>query len=1219
MATKNIQQGIIPLGKGIHRSPSIPVDGELSECVNLVPKGEELTGMPVPVDTGITLESGKGETLACVHHVGTSKHYITIIDNWGKRKPSLHYEFKVVREDTGVLLYTNYIQDGLDIAVKVAYKLGEETVNVTLTGVSCTLPLVYNRKWNKIQSAEITGLPLKDSQVTVEVIDNTGNAPYVYTATPARVSRYTLAYFTEENADRVAILDTGNSIRQVMPYGNLLILRYEDSITRVLYRDGQYLNLGEDMPDLNVRLALDGEFVWKSSVGVVSMVEGSKSVVNYDTLLFTISDPTTAVRNQFVSYLEPYPWGATNNMVLTSAQKLKKEKTYKFVNNSKYDVLLCYKQNVPAYGSIVIPKNGSTTHRMPVDSDKVYYTSNGYQSEKTFMCSVAVYSATTQSGSIVPANTADNLTAVMGIANDYLASAMSEKSRFVMPFFARVGLRLYDGTISRLSVPVLLVPNSAATPGVIVLGESAGDYPGIAFACQCALQYEISPSVLANLSAWKDLIRSLVVCVTPPIYAYDEGYTYEQDKVNLRSERMTLMTGQAMYLDGTGFSVSRIAPQSADTVSYTANTEIAGEVGWYDNSSGRTLHAGDVITWQSSSPGNMYVFRDSSGTPKLVADLAKASPTYTVEQAGTYYFGGAHIYTTSNTGSLTIVAAEDACYHMRTINSLLSKSDVVPAGAFQRILLPEFDKDDALAHYTETSNFYVLDEIPLGELKAGWNTIDTTGKDLRNIPSWEAAPDDNRSHDQVSASVMFSYNSRLHLGDLRERVWGGTPLFYQTGYENPQSSSTYALRAIVSISENGKTVQADTGWGDEMQQGSPYWFYYPNANAKSAQIFIRRSENEQVSYSKCAVTLTRHKLLDGAYWFQLYDYMPFAECTEEEANKEVEDDSLYWPNKLYVSDTDNPWSFPTTQRISIGAGQILDLATTATALSQNPYGRSVLQAFCSDGIWELETSDTGKYMSKNPTSRDVILRANSVVMLDGAIAFPTAQGLKVLSSQGVNLVSETIDGYNVSEADPNIVTPLSAFSAYLGVDSPLVEDSLVFRDALQDAFIAYDYAYQCLHVFTGDAWHYVLNMSSGEWAVQSLPYRVTSVVADYPNAYLCASDGHVYTYRYLSTTEAIGQLKSVGYALTRPLALDNPMSRKMLYDLRTVSQYATDGSMSRVAVFASNDLRSWHPVTSLKGFSAKYYRLLVMAGLSELDTLKGVVLQYVERFTGKMR
>ena len=58
MASKNTERAVIPFGKGIHRNPSVGSDGELSECVNLLPKGEEMTGMPMPVDTGMSIRHG---------------------------------------------------------------------------------------------------------------------------------------------------------------------------------------------------------------------------------------------------------------------------------------------------------------------------------------------------------------------------------------------------------------------------------------------------------------------------------------------------------------------------------------------------------------------------------------------------------------------------------------------------------------------------------------------------------------------------------------------------------------------------------------------------------------------------------------------------------------------------------------------------------------------------------------------------------------------------------------------------------------------------------------------------------------------------------------------------------------------------------------------------------------------------------------------------------
>lgn len=69
----------IPFSYGIHRSPSIGNDGELSECVNLMPKNGEIVNIHPPQDIGITLQ--EGEKLLYVHNVSGENNYIVLLPN----------------------------------------------------------------------------------------------------------------------------------------------------------------------------------------------------------------------------------------------------------------------------------------------------------------------------------------------------------------------------------------------------------------------------------------------------------------------------------------------------------------------------------------------------------------------------------------------------------------------------------------------------------------------------------------------------------------------------------------------------------------------------------------------------------------------------------------------------------------------------------------------------------------------------------------------------------------------------------------------------------------------------------------------------------------------------------------------------------------------------------------------------------------------------------
>lgn len=92
----------IPFSYGIHRSPSIGNDGELSECVNLIPKNGEIVNIHPPQNIGITL--GEGEKLLYVHNVAGENNYIVLLPNTESGGILAYYnedsEKQVIEEDS---------------------------------------------------------------------------------------------------------------------------------------------------------------------------------------------------------------------------------------------------------------------------------------------------------------------------------------------------------------------------------------------------------------------------------------------------------------------------------------------------------------------------------------------------------------------------------------------------------------------------------------------------------------------------------------------------------------------------------------------------------------------------------------------------------------------------------------------------------------------------------------------------------------------------------------------------------------------------------------------------------------------------------------------------------------------------------------------------------------------------------------------------------------
>lgn len=62
--------------------------------------------------------------------------------------------------------------------------------------------------------------------------------------------------------------------------------------------------------------------------------------------------------------------------------------------------------------------------------------------------------------------TSDSHTALMGAINKFIKERVTDKSRFMYPFFARYAVKLYDGSYSYISEPILLIPNSGYVPAV---------------------------------------------------------------------------------------------------------------------------------------------------------------------------------------------------------------------------------------------------------------------------------------------------------------------------------------------------------------------------------------------------------------------------------------------------------------------------------------------------------------------------------------------------------------------------------------------------------------------------------------------------------------------------------------------------------------------------------------------------------------------------------
>lgn len=120
--------------------------------------------------------------------------------------------------------------------------------------------------------------------------------------------------------------------------------------------------------------------------------------------------------------------------------------------------------------------------------------------------------------------TSDSHTALMGAINKFIKEQVTDKSRFMYPFFARYAVKLYDGSYSYISEPILLIPNSGYVPAVSFSKHYSLGTRLIMTAFAADIRYKVRGFIPEE---WEDLITGIDVFVSQPIWSYNQGQSYD--------------------------------------------------------------------------------------------------------------------------------------------------------------------------------------------------------------------------------------------------------------------------------------------------------------------------------------------------------------------------------------------------------------------------------------------------------------------------------------------------------------------------------------------------------------------------------------------------------------------------------------------------------------------------------------------------------------------
>ena len=124
---------------------------------------------------------------------------------------------------------------------------------------------------------------------------------------------------------------------------------------------------------------------------------------------------------------------------------------------------------------------------------------------------------------------------VMAKVNKFVREQTIDKGRFCFPFLVRYALRLYDGTsLVGHSAPILMNPSTTAAPivfydKIVANGaQSNGKYSAKTNCDIMLVAADLDYAVLRTpdneqLSNWSDIVKSVDVYISKPIYTYDQN------------------------------------------------------------------------------------------------------------------------------------------------------------------------------------------------------------------------------------------------------------------------------------------------------------------------------------------------------------------------------------------------------------------------------------------------------------------------------------------------------------------------------------------------------------------------------------------------------------------------------------------------------------------------------------------------------------------------
>ncbi len=807
-------------------------------------------------------------------------------------------------------------------------------------------------------------------------------------------------------------------------------------------------------------------------------------------------------------------------------------------------------------------------------------------SKSTFNISFDSIPASDINGTFSEANKSKITSQVMAKVNKFIAAQTVNKGRFCFPFLVRFALRLYDGSLTCHSAPVLMNPSTSTCPIVLwrhIKGKSSytdAELDIMLVAASLDFQAMLTDG-LARIDDWSDIVKGVEVFISKPIYTFDsEGEC-------------------SSFYDSDNFETKFIGRL------FNANDNRGENTGVFSVSEDKFLRPTNpkeewenfYAEWEYSKIYALYFSPDRSYPGKTLAlpEFSADKVAETIRNTSTFY----KLY------SIDIPSLKA---------SASKRTDIVVDDEYLRSLVArEVMTDDYLSHdvLRADSSFVYNSRLNLAGVKRrlfpGFYLASMLAYKNTDF-NWDV---ENSPSLSITSSLLHSLNYTV-----TTYIKENNRDYAVVSYFNGLLGSGFPLGRVFSATNTVSNQRERHSWG--------CYLFYPNVAAYRMVIQSNQvlDDGDGFLYQpRLVVDLSPHDFLNGAFAFLDYDRVVLDNFSADKvpsfsSNPNVEKDVVDVPNKIFTSEVNNPFFFPVTGINTIGAGRILGICSAAKALSQGQFGQFPLYAFTSEGVWALEVSASGGFSARQPITRDVCISASSITQIDSAVLFATSRGIMLISGSQTQCITDALnapEGFSLSS--------LPGFCARF----PEVECSdLTFSKFIADCRIAYDYVNRRILLFRPSSpVAFVYSLKSQLWGMQES--SLSSVINSYPEAYAMA---------YCNGSPCLVDIArsdtdSVRVCLvSRPVKFDAPDILKTLNVslLRGFLPSRADADAS-ILVYGSRDFRHWHLVGASRGFALrtfrgspyKAFRVVALLSLSPSDSVAGCSFDITPRLTNQLR